>query len=49
MNTYTHFRRHHVAKAGIDLRTKGIVATDDELHSELARFTEEAERQIMTE
>jgi hypothetical protein len=31
------------------LRTKGIVATDDELRSELARFTEEAERQIMAE
>jgi hypothetical protein len=38
-----------VAKIGIDLRTKGIVATDDELRSELARFTEEAERQIMAE
>jgi regulator of nucleoside diphosphate kinase len=38
-----------VAKVGIDLRTKGIVATDDELRSELARFTEEAERQIMAE
>jgi hypothetical protein len=38
-----------VAKVGIDLRTKGIVATDDELHSELARFTEAAERQIMAE
>jgi hypothetical protein len=37
-----------VAKVGIDLRTKGIVATDDELRSELARFTEEAE-QIMAE
>ena len=38
-----------VTKVGIDLRAKGIVATDDELRSELARFTEEAERQIMAE
>jgi hypothetical protein len=38
-----------VAKVGIDLRTRGIVATDDKLRSELARFTEEAERQIMAE
>ena len=38
-----------VAKVGIDLRTKGIVATDGELRSELARFTKEAERQIMAE
>jgi hypothetical protein len=38
-----------VAKVGIDLRTKGITASDDELRSELAHFTEEAERQIMLE
>jgi hypothetical protein len=38
-----------VAKVGIDLRTKGIFVTDDELRSELARFTEEAERQITVE
>jgi hypothetical protein len=38
-----------VAKVGIDLRTKGIVASDDELRSELAHFTEEAERQITAE
>jgi hypothetical protein len=35
-----------VARVGIDLRTKGIAAYD-ELRSELARFTENAERQIM--
>jgi len=38
-----------VAKVGIDLRTNGIVATDDQLRSELARFSDEAERQIMAE
>lgn len=37
-----------VARVGIDLRTKGIAAYD-ELRSELARFTENAERQIMAE
>jgi hypothetical protein len=31
------------------LRTKGIVATNDQLRSELARFTKAAEWQIMAE
>ena len=38
-----------IVKVDGDLRTKGVAASDDELRSELARFTEEAERRIMAE
>lgn len=38
-----------VAKVEMDLRTHGILTTEGELESRLARFAEEAKRQIMAE